>query len=245
MKRLLFFILTMALLVTLVACKPNTPILPGGNDTTDDPDTPVVDPNSSYTVSLPAAGVQTDFVQFTMAGGATFVIQLFPQYAPATVANFKNLVAQGFYNGCTFHRIIEGFMIQGGAPLSEESAAMLESITGEFSTNGFDQNQLAHVRGVISMARSNHPDSATSQFFIVHATYPSLDGKYAAFGRVVAGMDTVDTIAELEVSAQRISGEMSNPVRVPVIESVCFVEYDASGLADPVLIQQPGIETNP
>ena len=226
MKRLLSLLLILSLLVlSFVACN--------GNDTTVDPTpdnnettTPVVDPATSYTVSLPAAAKATLFVQFTMEGGATFVVELLPKYAPATVANFQKLVGEGFYDGLTFHRVVSGFMIQGGAPA--DNSPTPDRIEGEFATNGFTQNTLSHERGVISMARSTDPNSASSQFFIVHEDYSnSLDGRYAAFGRVVAGMETVDTIAALEVTLQPYNSERSRPVRTPVITSAYFVEYTA------------------
>ncbi|MBE6703515.1 MAG: peptidylprolyl isomerase [Ruminococcaceae bacterium] len=163
-----------------------------------------------------------------MEGGATFVVELYPEYAPQTVDNFQKLVYAGFYNGLTFHRIVEGFMIQGGDPKGDGTGSSPIKIPGEFASNGFSQNTLTHERGVISMARGNNLNSASCQFFIVHETPSSgLDGKYAAFGRVVAGMETVDAIANVKVTAQPYSGETSKPVRVPVIANVCFVNYVA------------------
>lgn len=122
-------------------------------------------------------------------------IELKPEVAPITVENFKNLVSDHFYDGLTFHRIIEGFMIQGGDPLGNGTGGSDETIRGEFSQNGFE-NTLSHTRGVVSMARSNDPNSASSQFFIVHEDSTFLDGQYAAFGVVTDGMDVVDKIAK-------------------------------------------------
>lgn len=122
-------------------------------------------------------------------------IELKPEIAPITVENFKKLVSEHFYDGLTFHRIMEGFMIQGGDPLGNGTGGSEETIRGEFSINGFENN-LSHTRGVISMARSNDPNSASSQFFIVHQDSTFLDGQYAAFGVVTDGMDVVDKIAE-------------------------------------------------
>ena len=156
------------------------------------------------------------------------IVRLYPEVAPDTVANFQKLVSEHFYDGLTFHRVVEGFMIQGGDPKGNGTGSSPNKIYGEFSSNGFEQNTLSHERGVISMARSNNPDSASCQFFIVHEdSHDALDGKYAAFGRVVAGMETVDTIAKLDVTAQPISGERSKPVRTPVITSIYFVNYVA------------------
>lgn len=134
-------------------------------------------------------------VTITMENGKRIKLELLPEFAPKTVANFEKLVREGFYDGLTFHRIIPGFMIQGGDPQGNGTGGSKERIPGEFKQNGFAQNTLKHTRGVISMARAYDPNSASSQFFIMHADAPHLDGAYAAFGRVVEGMETVDEIA--------------------------------------------------
>ena len=134
-------------------------------------------------------------IQIEMDNGDLIKIELYPEKAPKTVANFEKLVAEGFYDGLTFHRIIPGFMIQGGDPEGTGMGGAKETIYGEFASNGFPQNDLKHTRGVISMARSMMPNSASSQFFIMHEDAPHLDGSYAAFGKVVSGMDAVDEIA--------------------------------------------------
>lgn len=134
-------------------------------------------------------------IQIEMENGAVMTLELYPEKAPATVANFEKLVSAGFYDGLCFHRIIRGFMIQGGDPQGTGMGGAKETIKGEFSSNGFPQNDLRHTRGVISMARSANPNSASSQFFIMHQDAPHLDGSYAAFGRVVEGLDAVDEIA--------------------------------------------------
>ena len=121
--------------------------------------------------------------------------EIYPDIAPITVANFKKLVEEGFYDGLTFHRIIDGFMIQGGDPLGNGMGGSDEKIKGEFAANGV-KNDLKHTRGVLSMARSMNPDSASSQFFIMHADAPHLDGQYAAFGKVVDGIEVVDKIVQ-------------------------------------------------
>ncbi len=123
-------------------------------------------------------------------------IELCPDKAPLTVANFVKLVKSGFYDGLTFHRIIPGFMIQGGDPEGTGMGGSKETIKGEFASNGVP-NDLKHTRGVISMARSSYPNSASSQFFIMHADAPHLDGNYAAFGKVISGIETVDEIASV------------------------------------------------
>lgn len=132
-----------------------------------------------------------------MENGKEIKLELYPEKAPITVENFLKLVKQGFYDGLIFHRVISGFMIQGGDPEGTGMGGAPDKIKGEFKANGVD-NDIRHTRGVISMARSRNPDSASSQFFIVHKDAPHLDGQYAAFGKVVDGMDTVDEIAAAE-----------------------------------------------
>jgi len=129
-------------------------------------------------------------------------LELYADIAPITVENFVNLAKDGFYDGLIFHRVIEGFMIQGGDPEGTGFGGSEQTIKGEFSANGVENN-LLHERGVISMARSEKYDSANSQFFIVHETSPHLDGKYAAFGKVTEGMDVVDRIAVVEVNGTK------------------------------------------
>ena len=133
-------------------------------------------------------------VVIEMQNGGKIKLELDANAAPITVENFEKLVRQGFYDGLTFHRVISGFMIQGGCPEGTGMGGPGYSIKGEFSANGVE-NPIKHERGVISMARAQSPDSAGSQFFIMHADAPYLDGQYAAFGRVVSGMEVVDEIA--------------------------------------------------
>lgn len=136
-------------------------------------------------------------VTIEMADGKVIKAELYPEIAPNTVNNFISLVRSGFYNGLTFHRVIYGFMIQGGCPDGNGMGNPGYSIRGEFTHNGFD-NTLMHTAGVLSMARSMMPDSAGSQFFIMHRDAPHLDGQYAAFGKVTEGMDVVNEIAECD-----------------------------------------------
>ena len=133
-------------------------------------------------------------VVITMENGKQIKLELYPEIAPITVANFEKLVKENFYNGLTFHRIIPGFMIQGGCPKGDGTGGPGYGIKGEFAANGV-KNDLKHTRGVISMARAQDPNSAGSQFFIMHRDAPHLDGQYAALGKVVEGMDVVDEIA--------------------------------------------------
>ena len=153
-----------------------------------------------------------------MENGGVIKLELQPEYAPSTVANFEKLVKEGFYNGLTFHRVIAGFMIQGGDPLGNGMGGSDENIKGEFAANGFTQNTLSHTRGVISMARAQNPNSASSQFFIMHADGKFLDGQYAAFGHVVEGIEVVDEIAS-------VSTDMRDMPRIPqVIKSITLAE---------------------
>ena len=138
---------------------------------------------------------QNPVVTFTMENGDVMKAELYPEIAPASVNNFISLIQKNFYDGLIFHRVIRGFMIQGGDPEGTGCGGPGSSIKGEFSQNGF-KNDLKHPEGVLSMARSMMPDSAGSQFFIMHKNSPHLDGSYAAFGKIIEGMDVVNKIAE-------------------------------------------------
>ena len=148
-----------------------------------------------------------------MENGKKIKLELYPDKAPLTVENFEKLVKEGFYDGLIFHRVIAGFMIQGGCPNGTGMGGPGYSIKGEFSSNGV-KNDLKHAKGVISMARSGMPDSAGSQFFIMHQDAPHLDGQYAAFGKVVEGIEIVDEIAAVEVDRG------DKPVQVQKIKKV-------------------------
>lgn len=152
-------------------------------------------------------------VTITMEDGSIIKVELYPEIAPNTVANFISLVKKGFYDGLTFHRVIRGFMIQGGCPQGTGTGGPGYHIKGEFSGNGV-QNNLKHTKGVISMARAMDPNSAGSQFFIMHANAPHLDGQYAAFGKVVEGLDVVDKIASVR------TGWQDKPVEEQKIQSM-------------------------
>ncbi len=148
-----------------------------------------------------------------MENGGVIKIELDEKAAPITAENFKNLVNEGFYDGLIFHRVIRGFMIQGGDPLGTGIGGSDKNIKGEFASNGVN-NPISHVRGVISMARANDPNSASSQFFIMHADAAYLDGQYAAFGKVTEGMEVVDEIAQSEVDC------MDKPIKNNVMKKV-------------------------
>ena len=152
-------------------------------------------------------------VTITMTNGDVMKAELYPEIAPNTVNNFISLVQKGFYDGLIFHRVISGFMIQGGDPQGTGMGGPGYSIKGEFAMNGV-RNDLKHTRGVLSMARSMMPNSAGSQFFIMHADAPHLDGQYAAFGKVIEGLDTVDKIASVR------TGWQDKPVEEQKIQSM-------------------------
>ncbi len=161
------------------------------------------------------------YVQIDVQDYGTITAELDADAAPITVTNFVKLVNEGFYDGLTFHRIISGFMIQGGDPLGNGSGGSDEEIKGEFASNGWN-NPIAHERGVLSMARSNAPNSASSQFFIMHQAAPHLDGSYAAFGHVLTGMDVVDAIcANTPVTDNNGTVQKANQ---PVITSIRVIE---------------------
>ena len=145
--------------------------------------------------------MKTELILITMENGDEIKAELYPEAAPKTVENFLKLVDEKFYDGLIFHRVIKGFMIQGGDPTGTGMGGSKATIVGEFRANGF-QNDLAHTRGVLSMARTNMPNSASSQFFIMHQDAPHLDGQYAAFGKVIEGMEAVDKIASVKTNWQ-------------------------------------------
>ena len=137
-------------------------------------------------------------VKFEMEDGTTFTVELYPEYAPKTVENFLQLVNSGFYNGLTFHRVVPGFVVQGGCPEGTGMGGSGKNVEGEFASNGYEGNTLSHKKGVISMARANDPNSASSQFFICVDDAAFLDGNYAAFGEVVEGYENVEKIAAVK-----------------------------------------------
>lgn len=201
MKRI-FAILTLLALLALTAC--------GGADT----------PDGVYTERAETTDTVTNYVQIELENGGIIQLELYPDVAPQTVANFQKLVSEHFYDGIIFHRVISGFMIQGGDPEGTGYGGSDENVYGEFTSNGF-ANNLSHERGVLSMARrGNDNNSASSQFFIMHQdTYASsLDGDYAAFGRVTAGMETVDWIAA------QATNSSDKPLENIVMKEVRFIE---------------------
>lgn len=167
-------------------------------------------------------------VTITMEDGSTIKVELYPEIAPNTVANFISLVQKGFYDGLVFHRVIRGFMIQGGCPQGVGTGGPGYHIKGEFKSNGVENN-LKHSKGVISMARAMDPNSAGSQFFIMHEDSPHLDGQYAAFGKVVEGMDTVNYIATVRTNP------MDKPI-TPVVIQTMTVDTKGKEYKEPVKV---------
>lgn len=171
---------------------------------------------------------QNPIVTFTMENGDIMKAELYPEIAPNTVNNFISLVNKGFYDGLIFHRIIAGFMIQGGDPEGSGMGGPGYSIKGEFNMNGFSNN-LKHTKGVLSMARSQHPDSAGSQFFIMHENAPHLDGQYAAFGKLTEGLDVLDKIATVDT-------DWSDRPRSPQVMKTVTVETFGVSYEEPETI---------
>ena len=163
----------------------------------------------------------TNYVKIEMTSGKIMLLELYPDIAPITVENFQKLVQEKFYDNLIFHRVIEGFMIQGGDPNGTGTGGSKDKIKGEFESNGVENN-LSHERGVLSMARSSAYDSASSQFFICHADASYLDGEYAAFGRLIAGFSTLDEIATTKVNNEK-------PTTPQKMKSIRFVTIERSG----------------
>ncbi len=206
-KFILAFLLVGACLMGLYACKPSEP------EATKE-DTPyIATAEGTY-----ASGTHHAIIHVKDYGDIK--LELNAAVAPVTVSNFANLVNEGFYNGLTFHRIIKGFMIQGGDPNGDGTGGAQKNILGEFKENGVS-NPLPHTRGVISMARSQDKNSASSQFFIVHQNSPHLDGQYASFGQVIEGMEVVDKIAS---SVKASKDGVVEKAEQPVIESIEMID---------------------
>ena len=161
-------------------------------------------------------------IKINVKNFGTMTAELYPEMAPKTVANFLKLIDEGFFSGLIFHRVIKGFMIQGGGYTEEMEQKETDSIKGEFKANGFPMNTLKHTRGVLSMARTAVPDSASSQFFVMHMDAPHLDGQYAGFGKVTEGLDVIDAIASVKTG--NYGWYMQDVPKTPVvIESIEIV----------------------
>ena len=162
-------------------------------------------------------------IKITVKDYGSMTAELYPEMAPLTVDNFLRLIEQKFFDGLIFHRVIKGFMLQGGGYTADMQEKRAKAIRGEFAANGFRQNTLKHTRGVLSMARTNDPDSASSQFFIMHENAPHLDGQYAGFGRVTEGTEVIDAIANVKTG--NYGWYMQDvPVNAVVIEKMEIIE---------------------
>lgn len=203
MKKILSLTLSVLLILTMAAC---------GSKTAS---------NSAVASSDGGTKVSNPKIEISVKDYGKMQLELDPSQAPLTVENFLRLVNEGFYNGLTFHRIIKGFMIQGGDPLGTGYGGSEKTIKGEFASNGVENN-IKHERGVISMARSMNPDSASSQFFIMHQDSSHLDGEYAAFGHVTSGIDVVDKICD-NTAVQDGNGTVAK-IDQPVIEYIKVIE---------------------
>ena len=215
-----FMILVLAVMLCLLcACEKTTMV---GITTTKTDKTPVTEPKEEAQPEAPEETLSgTVAVEIAVKDYGTIALELDADTAPVTVTNFVKLVKEGFYDGLTFHRIMAGFMMQGGDPLGNGTGGSAENIVGEFAANGFE-NSISHTRGAISMARAQHPNSASSQFFIVHEDSVFLDGQYAAFGYVTEGMEVVDAIC---ADAQPVDNNGTIPAEAqPVIESITILE---------------------
>jgi peptidyl-prolyl cis-trans isomerase B (cyclophilin B) len=210
------FIIMFILSVSLVGCTTK----PEGSATSNN-DTNNTNTSGNQNNSPTEKGVndKNPVATIEMEDGKAITIELYPEVAPNTVRNFISLANSKFYDGLIFHRVIPGFMIQGGDPKGNGTGGPDYSIFGEFSGNGFN-NPTKHTRGVISMARSKDKNSAGSQFFIMHEDYPSLDGEYAAFGNVIEGMEVVDEIAQAETASN------DKPVKDIKIKSITVETFD-------------------
>ena len=219
MKRMLLLLLTAILLLLPAACNKTTPVAakPTSAPAGSAPASAAAEPESEPAAE--SAGIH--HAKITVKDYGDITVELDGDTAPITVANFMKLVNEGFYDGLTFHRIMDGFMIQGGDPLGNGTGGSDEKIKGEFAANGV-QNDISHVKGVISMARATPYNSASSQFFIMVADYTGLDGNYAAFGHVTEGMEVAEKIAK---DARPIDNNGTIPPEdQPVIESIVILD---------------------
>lgn len=206
-KKIVISVLALVMTLAMVGCGSSN-VETWDNNSGDSSTTQVERPEN-----LPIATIKVkDF--------GTIEAELYPDKAHNTVNNFIELANSGFYDGLNFHRVVKGFMNQGGDPKGDGTGGPGYSIKGEFSGNGYEANDLKHTSGVLSMARAQNPDSAGSQFFIMAGDSPSLDGQYAAFGKVINGLDVVEAINNSEVEKNKSTGEKSTPVTTIIIEEV-------------------------
>lgn len=219
MKKIITAILAMTMMIVLCSSCGSK------QENTKTEASPSPSPSASAAANNTTDDKTADKIGFTieLENGDVMKGELYPNVAPETVSNFVKLAKEGFYTGLIFHRVIPGFMIQGGGMDKDLNPKETAAIKGEFKTNGFN-NELKHTRGVISMARTQDPDSASSQFFIMHEDYPSLDGQYAAFGKITEGLDVVDKIAEAKTTSVPEKGMQDVPVEPVIIKSITIDE---------------------
>lgn len=211
-------LLCMTALILLTGCGTATEAAPSGENSEPAPAAAVADNNTSNADANAETPVTDENI---------IVITLYPDKAPITCENFETLVGQGFYNGLTFHRVVDDFMAQGGDPQGTGTGGSENKIKGEFASNGVE-NDLSHQRGVVSMARSSDPDSASSQFFICYTDCSFLDGNYAAFGEVTQGMEVVDNFLNVE-RIMSATGEVSVPTSPITMQDVTMIDPDENG----------------
>ncbi len=228
MKRKTSIIISLLFLIVIVtaftACQGNKTTYTSSDDKITSQSQNIEDTTKKKINSEEETEMSDTKVKVIMENGGEFLIELYSEYAPKTVANFVKLVKDGFYDGLTFHRVVDNFMCQGGDPEGTGMGGSDETIYGEFRSNGWSQNTLSHKRGVISMARSQDPNSASSQFFICYSDYcTALDGDYAAFGKVVEGMEVCDDFCKQERRYNSM-GEKAAPVEPIRIKTMTVVE---------------------
>ncbi len=222
-RSMLLLMLVFSIVSAFAACSQNTMTSSADNETVSSTENDSITTVSNSIFKEDNEMSETK-VKVIMENGGEFVIELYPEYAPKTVANFIKLVKEGFYDGLTFHRVVDNFMCQGGDPEGTGVGGSDETIFGEFASNGWTQNTLSHSRGVISMARSMNFNSASSQFFICYSDYCSaLDGDYAAFGKVTEGMEVCDAFCQVERTYNSM-GEKASPVDPIRIKSMAVVD---------------------
>ncbi len=225
LKKIFAIVLSMGMIFTLAACDDKNEEAQTTPETQQTQEAQQDETADTQTEDTENADLYADAIPFTieLENGGVMKGELYPNLAPKTVENFVKLADEDFYDGLIFHRVIKDFMIQGGGYDADMNVKESDEIVGEFSANGFN-NPLKHTRGVISMARTNMPDSASSQFFIMHEDYPSLDGQYAAFGRITEGLEVIDEIAEAETTIDPKYGMSDFPVDPVVIKTITIDE---------------------
>lgn len=219
MKKIISILLSLTILAATAACKKDEEKIPTENTQTQTDTQPEQSAQPEEETENPELYSDAISVKIELENGAVMKGELYPHLAPKTVENFVKLAKDNFYNGLIFHRVIKGFMIQGGGYDTDLNPKLAETIDGEFDANGF-KNPLKHTKGVLSMARTQDPNSASSQFFIMQDDAPHLDGQYAAFGRITEGLEYIDEIAEAKTGKDPKYGMSDYPTEQFVIKSI-------------------------